>query len=218
MGNTAWGAGAVFVAGSSQRVTNTTVVLPTAACTVVVACKTGQSLDTGTLFSNRDIGADTSRMLAHMPYSANVYWDYGGSGAPERLHWVWPDAVWFNQHHVMSFIATATGGREIWGDGVLVASSSGGANRVNVLAGLEIGGKPNATDHQNATVSALWLFNRAFSADENRQIAADVFRFLRRPLRPAAYHSLDTAAAAAVGDSSASRPRRRARNLALTRM
>jgi len=95
----------------------------------IIRRKIDTTLRASTLFGVEDGGlADSSRCGAHVPYSdGNVYWDYGGNGAPNRLV---VGGLSFTTNVEKWIFTAGPQGSNIWRDGIKVGSQSTPLTRI----------------------------------------------------------------------------------------
>ncbi len=115
-------------------------VLSTTECTIILA----KSLYGALTNAGAGIGYGTAasdRVNAHLPFgNGNIYWDFGnateGSGRVSVSGQTWP----LHQLEVFALVAGANRGREIWRNGVMIASNaSATAARSTTTNALECG-------------------------------------------------------------------------------
>ena len=115
-------------------------VLGTSECTIILVKSLYGSLTNGSTGIGYSGGA-SDRVNAHLPFgNGTVYWDYGnateGSGRLSVSGQTWP----LHQLDAFALVAGASRGREIWRNGVLIASNtSATASRASTTAALKCG-------------------------------------------------------------------------------
>lgn len=145
---TPWGRGWRF-GGSNSYLRNTTAVLPTTACTilVVVAVPGGESASGfGTLEGDANgtlPGEVVKRLQCHLTFGDAIYWDFGGGTGANRISTsVLGGTAGWNSRTSFHRLALRAGprGSSIWYDGRLVTSQATAITRTAGLAGYEVGG------------------------------------------------------------------------------
>jgi hypothetical protein len=108
-----------------------------------------------------------SRMQTHCPWSdGNIYWDFGGSAAPNRLT-VSGQSFALNAWNHMVFIAGAIGS-QVWRNGLLIGSSSTAISRTAGNDFFSIG--KTGADRHSGQIDDFTVYNTALTANEVREI------------------------------------------------
>lgn len=183
-GNLTWTNGkygpAAKFTGAGTLATNTTYYLPTTAATIVQIVRCNNQNDTGSGFGHADGGSgDASRCQAHLPYSGAIYWDFGGSSAPNRVSYT-PASGFWGAWHVMAFVAGPSG-MAIYEDGVLKASSGTAVSRINTSPGFDIGGWSASSLYNTNDVAAHYIYRRELNAAEAGRLTAHPYSFFTPP-------------------------------------
>jgi hypothetical protein len=133
------------------------LILPNGAAQVTIAVLR-QCVDTtgrtATLFES-DTGA-SDRLLAHVPYNdGNCYWDFGNATAGSgRVSTTFTKTT---RVESLIFVAGQTLGREIWRDGLRIASdASAKATLTDQANPLRIGGSSDQSDNQVVYLFAVY--------------------------------------------------------------
>jgi hypothetical protein len=127
---------------------------------------------TASLFGVNSTGGANQRFQAHAPWSDNnIYWDFGGTSAPNRLTVTgqsWPLNAW---NHLV-FIAGSIG-MQVYRNGLLIGSSSTAATRSASSNQLIVGGSlldNNPPYYHAGQIDDVTIFNTALTAPEVREI------------------------------------------------
>jgi hypothetical protein len=169
------------VSSTSNAYQNTTYNLPNSNLTIVQVIRTTSNLD-GSCFGNRDANASAAqRCQCNNPFSGAVYWDFGGTSAPNRVSFAIP-AGYLNAWHTMVWTAGSTG-MAIYVDVATLASNGSAATRTNVASGFLIGNTFNPVGGSNNCAIALHLlFTRILTGAEIARISRNPWMvFLPQP-------------------------------------
>jgi hypothetical protein len=170
------------VRGPSGVARNTTVILPTAAATVLWA---GVGVASGNNVLFGEIPGVSANRLVVLGLGGVFYFDFGGiSAGSTRLTYTIPSS-WWGQPHLLA-AAAGPGGMQLWIDGVLVASHSTATSRTNSSSpGFDVGQYQSGTYVHNAPIAGCWVCNRQLTETEIRQWTAAPWSMYQQPEYPA---------------------------------
>ncbi|MDB5814433.1 MAG: hypothetical protein JWN23_1550 [Rhodocyclales bacterium] len=147
-------------------------LLPTGPCTIIyMRTELDTSRRTNPAFATPFAGTSTTECHAFVPYSdGSVYWRYGdGTGISATIGAS-------NGADVFGFMAGGAAGRQIWQNGVLIASDSNTITRTATSAAFNLGDSSNGGP--DVRTYCLYVFARQFSANELRAITANPWQIL----------------------------------------
>lgn len=168
---------------------------PTGPCTCLVIRKKVDTTARNSACFGSQSGSGTQRFAAFMPFGdGNVYWDYGGSAAPNRVTW-----TGYTETTNIEFWAFTAGplGSAIYLDGLVVASQSTGITRTLGGSPFQIGSAAGV----GGDLMHMILFamdDRQWTSDMVWRWRAEPFCFIKKPERHA-FSKIVTAATPSAG-------------------
>lgn len=164
---------------TGQSWTNTTVLLPTTACSIVMVVNSEDVNAQGSVCGNLD-NAELARCQVHLPYVGGIYWDFGGfTAGVSRLSYTPAGGFWGTWHH-MAFTAGPRG-MAIYEDGETKTSHTTAASRQagSPATGFQVG-KWN-TQHDTAQIESLFVYSRQLNAAEVAALVINPYQMFTTP-------------------------------------